>query len=262
MTALSILIPSRNEPYLQKTVEDILEHSEADTDIYVGYDGYQELANVTKLSPKVHYVYSTQVMGQRAMTNMLAGNARLFSQADYLMKIDAHCSFSQGFDRIMLEDVGNDLLNIDLRELDVEKWQMKPTPLCSQMVFNTNFDILAAPEKPGLVEETMIPLGVGFMVPREKWPGLIDESFGSWGLMGLEVALKTWLRGDKVKVTKKAQMGHWYKQGEKVPYPRSKEETQETFNKVKEWARKQDIGWLIKKFDYPADWKPDWEVMF
>ena len=72
--------------------------------------------------------------------------------------------------------------------------------------------------------------------------------------MGLEVPLKIWLSGGKVRVTKKAQMGHWYKQGEQVPYPRDKKEVQVTFNKVKEWAKGQDIGWLIERFGFPADW--------
>ena len=192
-------------------------------------------------------IFNPEPRGQREATNQ---GARI-SEAKYLLKIDAHCSFSQGFDRIMLEDMNEeDLLAIDVRDLDVEKWEMKPTPLTSQVVFDTNLDLKSAPEKAGLVEETMCIHGVGFMVSREKYfeLNLIDESFGSWGLMGLEVPLKIWLSGGKVRVTKKAQMGHWYKQGEAVPYKRDTSEVQATFNKVKEWARKQDLDWLIEKF--------------
>src|SRR3990167_5239040 len=127
---LSILIPSRSEPYLQKTIEDIKEHAETNPEIL-----WEEDTN----------------MGQRALTNKLARMAK----GEYLMKIDAHCSFSQGFDRIMLEDMNeNDLLAIDLRDLDVDTWQMKPTPLTSQVVFDTNFDLKSAPERPGLIVET------------------------------------------------------------------------------------------------------------
>ena len=151
----------------------------------------------------------------------------------------------------MLEDMNeNDLLAIDIRDLDVDNWKMKGIPLTSQVVFDSNFELKSAPEKPGLITETQCIHGVGFMVSRKKYfeLNLIDESFGSWGLMGLEVPLKIWLSGGKVRVTKKAQMGHWYKQGEAVPYERNRAEVQEVFNKVKEWARKQDLLWLKEKF--------------
>ena len=245
MRELSILIPARNEKYLQQTIDDIFKHSEADTEVIVGLDGYYEQL---KPSKKRYTVISAEpAIGQRAMTNRLA---RL-STARYLMKIDAHCSFSQGFDRIMLEDMNeNDLLAIDIRDLDVDNWKMKGIPLTSQVVFDSNFELKSAPEKPGLITETQCIHGVGFMVFRKKYfeLNLIDESFGSWGLMGLEVPLKIWLSGGKVRVTKKAQMGHWYKQGEAVPYERNRAEVQEVFNKVKEWARKQDLLWLKEKF--------------
>ena len=244
MTQLSILIPACQEPYLQKTIEDILVHSEADTEVLVGLDGKD---NFVPPITGFKLYKSDERIGQRAITNRLA---RL-STAPYLMKIDAHCSFSQGFDRIMLEDMNeNNLLAIDIRDLDVKNWEMKPEPLTSQVVFDTDFELKSAPEKPELIAETQCIHGVGFMVSRKKYfeLNLIDESFGSWGLMGLEVPLKIWLSGGKVMVTKKARMGHWYKQGDDIPYKREKTEVQETFNKVKEWARKQNLEWLIKKF--------------
>jgi len=236
MIRLSILIPARDEEYLEQTVDDIFKHAETD--------------------PEILWEEDLQPIGQRALTNKLAQRAT----GDFLMKIDAHCSFSQGFDRIMLEDANeNDLLAIDLRDLDVENWRMKPEPLTSQVVFDTNFELKSAPEKPGLIAETQCIHGLGFVVSRKKYfeLNLIDESFGSWGLMGLEVPLKIWLSGGKVRVTKKAQMGHWYKQGKAVPYNRNRAEVEDTFHKVKDWARKQDIGWLIKKFNYPCDWAPE-----
>jgi len=257
MMSISVLIPSRSEPYLQKTIEDIFEHSEADTEVIVGMDGcYEVLKGFGKNSPKLHWTYTDKARGQRATTNELARIAK----GKYLLKIDAHCSFSQGFDRIMLEDANeNDLLAIDLRDLDVENWTMNPEPLTSQVVFDTDFELKSAPEKPGLIAETQCIHGLGFMVSRKKYfeLNLVDESFGSWGLMGLEVPLKIWLSGGKVKVTKKAYMGHWYKQGEAVPYNRNRGEVEDTFRKVKDWARTQNIGWLIKKFDYPCDWTPE-----
>lgn len=69
MAELSILIPARNEPYLQKTINDILEHSEVDTEIIVGIDGWSvELEKHERV-----FVHERKVpIGQRAMTNELA----------------------------------------------------------------------------------------------------------------------------------------------------------------------------------------------
>lgn len=95
---LSILIPARNEMFLARTIEDILNNSEADTEVITVLDG-------TKADPpipvdkRVSSIYLTKSIGQRAGTNL----ACKLSKAKYVMKVDAHCSFDKGFDRKMLE---------------------------------------------------------------------------------------------------------------------------------------------------------------
>lgn len=95
---LSICIPSRNEMFLARTVQDILEKKEAETEIIIGLDG--QWANPPiKQHKDVNVVYIPESIGQRAITNICV---RL-SKAKYIMKVDAHCSFDKGFDRKMLE---------------------------------------------------------------------------------------------------------------------------------------------------------------
>lgn len=100
---ISVLIPARNEIFLRNTVEDILKHKEAKTQIIVGLDGKWSNPPI-KDHPDVVIVHVSESIGQRAMTNQLA---RL-SKAKYLLKCDAHCSFDQGFDRILLADMQDD----------------------------------------------------------------------------------------------------------------------------------------------------------
>lgn len=95
---LSIVIPSRNEMFLGRTVEDILEHIEDDTEIIIGLDGVQDKSDILN-DPRVNVIYVSESIGQRAMTNLCVKN----STAKYVMKVDAHCSFDQGFDRKMIE---------------------------------------------------------------------------------------------------------------------------------------------------------------
>ncbi len=49
-------------------------------------------------NPKVHLVYHSNSIGQRAATN----EAARLSQAKYVMKCDAHCAFDKGFDRKLI----------------------------------------------------------------------------------------------------------------------------------------------------------------
>lgn len=107
---LSILIPARNEQFLSRTIDDLLQHIEADTEILVGLDGYWPDPGIPD-HPRVKIFHVVEPIGQRAMTNQLA---RL-SKARYVAKVDAHCSFDQGFDRKMIEffkRVGEDIIAV------------------------------------------------------------------------------------------------------------------------------------------------------
>src|SRR3990167_9670729 len=98
MKDLSILIPSRNEMFLARTIEDILQHIEADTEVIALLDGKWAEPAIPQYE-RVNVIYVPEAIGQRAGTNL----ACRLSKAKYVMKVDAHCSFDQGFDRKMLE---------------------------------------------------------------------------------------------------------------------------------------------------------------
>lgn len=95
---LSILIPARNEEFLVKTVEDILAHSEADTEVIVVEDGGTHALNFPS-DPRAHLLRNEESVGQRAATNQAARVAK----GKYVMKVDAHCAFDQGFDWKMID---------------------------------------------------------------------------------------------------------------------------------------------------------------
>lgn len=95
---LSILIPARNEEFLKKTIEDIIENSEMDTEVIVVLDG-QWADPPLEQHDKVNVIYLSKSIGQRAATNL----ACRLSKAKYVMKLDAHCMLDKGFDRKMIE---------------------------------------------------------------------------------------------------------------------------------------------------------------
>ena len=122
MAELSILIPARNEIFLAKTIEDIIQHSEADTEVIAVLDGKWAEPPIPQ-HPKVNVIYVPEAIGQRAAQNLAA---RL-STAKYVCKVDAHCSFDQGFDRKMLEgfkEVGDDVTMVPImRNLWAFDWK-------------------------------------------------------------------------------------------------------------------------------------------
>ena len=89
--------------FLARTVKDILEHAEGDTEIIVILDGVPADPPLPE-HERVREICLNKSIGQRAATNLAA---RL-SSAKYVMKCDAHCSFDQGFDVKMMADMQDD----------------------------------------------------------------------------------------------------------------------------------------------------------
>lgn len=118
---LSILIPSRNEEFLSETIEDILKNVRADTEIIVVLDGGWPIKPLP-INPKVTVIYHSESIGQRASTN----EAATLAQGKYLMKVDAHCAFDEGFDRKMIDKMEPDVTMVPtMRNLHVFNWVCK-----------------------------------------------------------------------------------------------------------------------------------------
>lgn len=118
--------------------------------------------------------------------------------------------------------------------------------------------------------ETMSLQGSCFMCTREKyWElNLCDESFGSWGNQGIEVACKTWLSGGRVLCNHNTWYAHMFRtQGGDFgfPYDQSGKGVDRTKKKVWEfffsgWDKQiHPVSWLIEKFAPVPGW-PEVEI--
>ena len=72
---LSVIIPARNEEFLQRTIDDVLEHKEADTEVIAILDGYWPDPGI-KNHPDVVLIHHEQSIGQRAAVNQGAEISR------------------------------------------------------------------------------------------------------------------------------------------------------------------------------------------
>ncbi|OGL35662.1 hypothetical protein A3F38_02460 [Candidatus Saccharibacteria bacterium RIFCSPHIGHO2_12_FULL_48_21] len=248
---LSILIPARNEMFTARTVQDIIENKRGKTEVIVGMDGRWSEPGVED-HPDVRILYLGEAVGQRAMTNRLA---RL-SKAKYLMKVDAHCSFDEGFDSKLMADMQDDWTTVPtMKNLHAFDWvcpdghkrYQGPSGPCTECGKETTRDVIwyAKPspnstsyrfdktlkfqyfgeykaKQEGDLVESMSLQGSCFMLTRDKyWElNICDEVAGSWGHQGSEVALKTWLSGGRVVVNKKTWYAHMFRtQGGDFSFP-------------------------------------------
>lgn len=119
---LSIVIPARCEMFLAKTIENILENIEDETEVIATLDGSWSEPPIPQ-HPRVNVIYVPEAIGQRAGQNIAARLAI----GKYIMKVDAHCAFEKGFDRKMIEFMekhGDDVTAVPImRNLHAFDWK-------------------------------------------------------------------------------------------------------------------------------------------
>ena len=125
---LSIVIPSRNIsswPYTQKTVDDLFNKATGEIEVIVVLDGYI-LDPLLKEQKNLTIIYNKESQGMRPAIN----KGIAIAKGKYIMKVDDHCSFSEGFDEILAADCDSNWLSVPSRySLDGENWKRKYGPI-------------------------------------------------------------------------------------------------------------------------------------
>lgn len=251
MPELTVIIPARNEMFLKRTVEDILAHAEGDTDVIAVLDGAWPTEPIPD-HPRLQLIHHSKSIGQRAACN----EAARLSESPYLMKVDAHCAFDQGFDVKMLRLMAPGFTAVPMmRNLHAFDWLCKnghrryqgPSGPCAECGEPTVMDVVwyAKPnplsvayrfdkdmhfqywsewgkKQKGELTDTLSIQGSCFMVTKERWFALdlCSEDFHSWGQQGVEVACKTWLSGGRVVVNRTTWYAHMFRtQGGDFGFP-------------------------------------------
>jgi glycosyltransferase involved in cell wall biosynthesis len=289
---LSILIPARNEMFLARTIEDILENIEGDTEVIAVCDGEWPEPPIPD-HPRVNLIYYGEAIGQRAATN----EAARLSQAKFIMKCDAHCAFDKGFDVKLMADCEYDWTVVPrMYNLHVFNWKCKscsnetyqgPTPVKCEKCEGTEFErvilwqprwnrksdfmrfdsnmkfqywgaLEKRPEMQGDIADTMSLLGAAWFIHRKRFWDLdgMDEEHGSWGQMGTEIACKAWLSGGRLVVNKKTWFAHMFRtQGGDFgfPYPLSGKAVGRARKRSKELWQGNTWPKAVHKLDWLLD---------
>jgi glycosyltransferase involved in cell wall biosynthesis len=250
---LSVIIPARNEEFLQRTIENILENIEADTEVIAVCDGCWPDPPVYDHS-RVTIIHYTDSIGQRAATN---AGVRL-SQAKFVMKADAHCAFDKGFDRKLMDGCEYDWTLVPVMyNLHAFDWMCKACgdrlyqgpkpekctkcgstlefekvivwqPRWNRVTYSWRFDSdmhfqywqahrKRKETRRGDYIETMSFIGACWFMHRDRWWEIdgLDEAHGSWGQVGTEIACKSWLSGGKLLTCKKTWFSHMFRTNHK-----------------------------------------------
>lgn len=285
MADLSIIIPARNEEFLGRTIEDILENIEGDTEIIAICDGYWPDPPIAD-NPRVHLIHHEVSIGQRAATN----EGARFSNAKYIMKCDAHCAFDKGFDVKLMENCKYDwtvtptMYNLHAFDWECQvcgnktyqgpeptaceckdstefkkiiTWEPKHNPRSQFYRFDTDLrfkywrDYKNRPEAKGDIVDVMGNLGACIFWHRERfWDlGGLDEDHGSWGQLGTEISCKAWLSGGRQVTNTTTWFAHMFRTGGGFGFPYKHEKGQ--VPRARKRSRELWLGnkWPLAKHD-------------
>lgn len=266
---VSILIPARNEEYLEATVRDLLKNLRLDFEILIGLDGPDQ--SDPKINDRrVRVIQSEQRIGMRPMINRLA----LAAKGEYLIRLDAHCMIAAGMDQALVElcEKEGHITAVAMRyELNPRHWQRREkTDIPYRRLSHVSEDgrglrSLPWPEyaeshQEELIGETMTCSGSSWTCRRSTfvdWWGGFDEKHGTFGQEGVEISCMTWLSGGRMLVHKGTWYAHWnrgkstYALGAKVKDQSIKRSHELWPGNSWKYAR-YGFEWLLEKFQPPG----------
>jgi glycosyltransferase involved in cell wall biosynthesis len=279
---LSVIIPNRNSQFTTKTIEDVLLKSVNEIEVIVNVD--EKWPEPLLNDKRITYVHPSTPRGMRAGIN--AGLA--LAKGDYIMKVDDHCMFAQGYDKELEDSCAENWLMIPRRySLDAEKWERNLTrPV-------RDYHYLCFPKQGkehdwGMhgvewhdrdkertdpkydIDDTMAWQGSCWFANKKYFMshvGFLDDSIETYSTFAQEpqeIGLKYWLGDGEIKVNKKTWMAHLHKGKQ---YGRMYKEDYHTVAShnwsAKHWMNNEEpnmkhpISWLVEKFWPVPTWPED-----
>lgn len=283
MSKVSIILPSRNEPFLLQTINAVLRNARGDIEVIAVLDGYWiDLPQ----DPRLVVLHRNKARGMRPGINAGVAAAR----GEWLLKLDAHCDVSEGFDLVLKAECEKNWIVVPRRmSLDPFNWKKEEngkSPVDAHYLSNpferpgdsscglhgTVWNQRARQRTDILLDEEMSSQGSCWFMHRDHWARLGPMEVAKYGNFiqeFQELGLKTWLGGGKVMVNKKCHYLHWHKGKHGRQYFISKKEMSdgadfaERYWMTNSWPERQhDLLWLIERFWPVPGWPVDPEQAF
>ena len=291
---LSVIIPSRDPRFLQKTIDDLLIKAEEEIEIFVILDGYW--ANpMPKDDPRVRIIHHGTQFDNKGMRESINKGMALAS-GEFVMKCDEHVSFSQGYDRVLKADCESNWMVIPRRgRLDPDKWERTEDrrPSIDYMFIDYPYARIGdktcglhgaedrqryKDRKDIIIDDVMTGQGSCYFMRKSYWDEIIvnldSENYGNFTQEAQELSNKIWLSGGRVIVNKNVEYLHLHK-GSKFGrgYCFSNEQYRRhgagcekgrlyciDFWINNKWDKRvYDFKWLVEKFWPLKGWPENWE---
>jgi len=292
MTDLSIIIPSRQGPYLQQTIDDLLAKAETNVEVIVILDGWwpNPMLNEDPRLRIIHQGTQHNNPGMRAAINRGVALAK----GKFVMKTDEHCLFDQGYDRKLIADCQDDWLVVPRRyRLDPDEWQVikDGRPPIDYMSIDYPYqrpndktcglhgaeDRQRGRDRKDIeVDDLMTMQGSCWFIPKayfdKLFPNGMDEAnYGPFTQEAQELSNTVWLSGGRVVVNKKTWYAHMHKGKKGKGYGFSNQQYEEHMKGTEKgrlycinyWLNtkdfKYDFEWLLQKFWPVPSWPENWK---
>ena len=282
MAKVSIVIPSRNEKFLVRMVDDIFAKARGEIEVIVIVDGPTSFPLPLE-RPSLHLIEKDEPEGLRIAINDGARAAT----GKYLLKADAHCMFGEGFDEILQADCEDNWVVTARRfSLNASLWEPIPHPGVDYfylgcpwidpqfLMRNRHWTSKAKKCQHILIDDQMTMHGSMWFAPLAHFhntiQGLDEERFGSFGAEPQEISLKTWLGGGRLIINKKTWYAHLHSAWQR---PRGYRLTDFEMlggyiASAHYWVENQwehrvhDFDWLIEKFWPVPSWPKNWRKYY
>ena len=278
---VSVIIPAKNEVFLQQTIDDLLAKARGDIEVIAVLDGYWPTPQLRD-DDRLVILHRGKSQGMRAGINSAAAVAR----GEYLMKCDAHCMFDEGFDIKLVKDYQEGWIVIPRRyRLDAENWCIEESSKHKPPI---DYEYLGSPGFFGAkgnkwdqrtvermndpkyeIDENLSFQGSCWFMSKNHFDnflhGMSEEGYGSFVREAQEIGLKTWLGGGKVMTNKSTWYAHLHK-GKKHGRMYFIDKRQMDRGNIycddfwfnNRWTEaKHDMAWLIERFWPVPSWTPE-----
>jgi glycosyltransferase involved in cell wall biosynthesis len=283
MSKISVIIPSRQEPYLQATINDAFAKCSGDIEVIAVLDGGRWPDPPIEMREGLTIIRRNESQGMRPAINAAAAVAT----GDFLLKCDAHVMFDKGFDEVLKDSCGEQTIVVPKRKrLDPKTWSLTDTHK-----HDIVYEYVSFPDNPsdwggpGLngrewrerakerahieVDDNIAFQGSCWMARREYFHALelMDSAnYGPFWNEAQEISFKAWLSGGKVLTDKRTWYAHWHKGKENGRgYFLGKSWLTQGATFTKRWIHndawaKQTLPfhWLIDKFMPMPGWSATW----
>lgn len=274
---VSIVIPSKNEIFLKKTIEDILEKATGEIEVFPILDGYDIPEEEVVNDPRVHYIHFKTGLGKRPGINAMVAVCK----GEYVMSVDAHCMFAKGFDEQLVKDHQDSRwVQVPRRNrLDAENWCLqtqsddRPPIDYEYMMWPGKFDVKAfhgfkwdarTRERESIPLDETITMQASCWFMTKEWfkkMNFMDVKYQVWGQEAEEISFTTWSNGGKLVTNKNTWYAHLHK-GKKHGrmYHLSRKMTRKSYDySYDKWKNDPRFHKLVERFWPLPGWPENWK---